>query len=305
MKCTFCNRDAVYYRENEGNYYCKLHFIRSFEKKVKGFISKYSLVSSGDILACALSGGKDSSTTLFLMKKIFEKNPKVKIFSISIDEGIKSYRDKSLKKAEKLCMNLGIRHYIFSFKEEFGTTIDKIAKSGEKQICSYCGVLRRYLLNKKARELGATKLVVGHNLDDEVQTMVMNLIKGDILRLVRIGPIPRIIHHEKFVQRIKPLAEIPEKESAIYSMLNNIEFHLAECPYAYSDEMRKEVTEFLNKLEETSPGSKYTLIKSGYNLARYLRMGIRKKSINVCEKCGELSSQKICKACEMLQRFVM
>src|SRR3989344_3142140 len=76
---------------------------------------------------------------------------------------------------------------IVSFNKEFGFTLDKIVKG--RRPCSVCGVLRRSLLNTKARELGATKLVTGHNLDDEAQTIIMNQFRRNIDASSRLGPL--------------------------------------------------------------------------------------------------------------------
>ena len=124
MKCSFCKNEAVYFRANEGKYYCKNHFIRSVEKRVKRTIGQNKLVEDGDVIAVALSGGKDSTNTLYMLHKFFSKNPKIKLFAITIDEGIKGYREIVIEKAKELCNMLGIGHYTFSFENEFGVTID-------------------------------------------------------------------------------------------------------------------------------------------------------------------------------------
>ena len=110
-----------------------------------------------------------------------------------------------LTKTEKLCKDFGIEHYIFSYKDEFGLTMDYIRKKMDSGFCGTCGILRRYILNKKSREVKATKLATGHNLDDECQSIIMNMIRGDLLRLSRTGPMPKLAEHKKFVPRIKPL----------------------------------------------------------------------------------------------------
>jgi uncharacterized protein (TIGR00269 family) len=303
--CSSCKKRAIYFRVNEGRYYCERCFSKNIEDRVKRTIGKFHLVEDGDRIVVGLSGGKDSSNTLYILKKIFDQNPKIKIMAITIDEGIKGYRDKMLKRCEEFCQSLGVEHYIVSFNEEFRLSIDKIAKRvKDKGLCSYCGVLRRYLLNKKARELKATKIAVGHNLDDEAQSILMNVFKGDLLRLARFGPIPKIKDHEKFIPRIKPLMIIPEKESALYAIINKIPASFDECPYAVFNPLRMETRDFLNKLEDSSPGIKYSIIRSGEKLSSIIRNSLSVEEIGVCENCGEPSSQRICKACEIIKEFI-
>lgn len=302
MNCSFCKNKAVYLRKNEGNYYCGKHLSKNIEKRVKKTLGENKLIEKGDTIAVAFSGGKDSSNTLFLLNKIFKHNPHVKVFGITLDEGIKGYRDKSLKKSEKFCKNLGIDQYTFSFKEEFGFTVDQLSKKIESGFCGTCGLLRRYLLNKKARELKATKLATGHNLDDECQSIVMNTLKGDLLRLVRICPMPYLAKHPKFVQRIKPLVMIPERESALFGAINNIDAYHGECPYSVDNHLRGETREFLNRLEESSPGIKYSLFESAQKIIPLIKMKFKSEKIGVCKECGEPSSQDICRVCELLKK---
>jgi len=303
--CSSCNKKAVYFRVNEGRYYCEKCFSKNIEDRVKRTIRKFRMVENGDRIVVGLSGGKDSSNTLYILKKIFGQNPKIKIIAVTIDEGIKGYRDKTLKGCVDFCDRLGIEHHIVSFDEEFSLTVDKIAKKNkDKGMCSYCGVFRRYLLNKKARELKASKIALGHNLDDEAQSILMNVFKGDLLRLARFGPIPKVKDHKKFIPRIKPLIMIPEKESALYAIINGIPAYFDECPYAVFNPLRMETRDFLNKLEDSSPGIKYSILRSGEKLSEVLRKTLKTGEIGTCENCGEPSSERVCKTCKIIEEFV-
>lgn len=303
-KCSFCNREAVYYRANEGNYYCKYHFIKSIEKKVKKTIREYKLINPGDRIAVSLSGGKDSASLLYMLHKFFKNNPKIEIFAISIDEGISEHRTPSIEEAEKLTKMLGVEHYIFSFKDEFGFTVEEIADyvlEKGKHPCEYCAVLRRWLLNRKSRELGANKIAAGFNLDDEAESLIMNIIKGDMLRIARLSPFSKIINHPKFVPRIKPLMFIPESEVKLYANLNNLPYHSSFCPFRKFNFMRVETHSYLNTLEEKSPGIKHMLIKNGLKLAEIVKetISISSSYLKECSVCGEPTTSSICKACQI------
>ena len=301
MNCSFCRDESVYFRRNEGHHYCKNHFIKNIEKRVKRTIRVNKMIENGDRIAVAASGGKDSANVLFLLNKIFKNNPKIKLFAITLDEGIKGYRDKSVKKSEIFCKKIGIKQYIFTFKREFGFIVDELSKKMKSGYCGSCGLLRRYLLNKKARELKMTKLATGHNLDDECQSILMNVLKGDLLRLVRGGPIPMITRYKKFVPRIKPLIMIPENESELYARINNIPFHPKRCSYAVDNPLRGQTREFLNNLEGTSPGIKYSLYESAIKIMAFIKTKFKSGKIGLCKECGEPSSQETCKVCELLE----
>lgn len=303
-RCSSCKTQAVYFRINEGRYYCKKCFSKNIEERVKSTIRRFKMVEDGDKIAVGFSGGKDSSNTLYILKKIFGNNPKVKIVAITLDEGIRGYRDKTIRGCKDFCKKIEVEHHIVSFQENLHTTVDKIAKEiRDGSMCGPCGIFRRYLLNLKARELKATKIAVGHNLDDEAQSILMNVMKGDLLRLARFGPVPKIKDHKKFIPRIKPLTMIPEKESAIYALLNNIPAYFDECPYARFNALRMETRDFLNKLEDRSPGIKYSIVKSGEKIASLIKDNFSNKEIGVCERCEEPSSERICRTCKTIENF--
>ena len=303
MKCSFCKNEAVLFRSYEGHNYCKKHFIKNFEKRFKKTISINKLIEKKDKVAVAYSGGKDSSNILFLLNKIFKPNPNVEVFAITFDEGIKGYRDKAIKKSENFCKKLGVKQYVFSFKKEFGFTIDQLSKKLESGFCGSCGILKRYLLNKKVRELKATKIATGHNLDDECQSILMNILRGDLLRLVRVGPMPMIGIHSKFIPRIKPLVSTPENESELFATINNIPFYPKKCPYSVDNPLRGKTENFLNNLEKSSPGIKYSLYESACKIAPFIKRKFKAGKIGSCKKCGEPSSQEVCKVCELIEKL--
>jgi uncharacterized protein (TIGR00269 family) len=257
-----------------------------------------------DRIAVALSGGKDSLTLLHIMHKIEKEFPKAELYAITVDEGIKGYRDEALENAVKACKNLKIKHLTVSFKELFSFTLDEIAEiiedvEGELTPCSYCGVLRRKALNFAAKKLEATKIATAHSLDDEIQTLLLNIIHGDVLKITR--PPQESLEAKNFVPRVKPLREIPEAEIAFYAYLKGISFQSKVCPYA-PQALRSEIRFFLNQLEENHPGIKYTIYHSLEKLKSLIRPP-SKPEIVFCSICGEPASKTICEACNMISRL--
>jgi uncharacterized protein (TIGR00269 family) len=308
MKCK-CGRRAVYFRKYEGTFLCRDCFIRSIESKVKRTIRKHRMVRKGDTVALSMSGGKDSSTAAYLINKIFGNWPDVKIIAISVDEGVKPYRTENIKKAKAFAEKLGIPHYIFSFKEEFGKTSDQIqreikkSKHPIKEICTYCGVGRRYILNKKARELGVTRICMGHNLDDEAQAAILNYIRGDLARAGRMEAVTEWSTKRRrgklFIPRIKPLREIPERESALYAHLKGFDILEGHCPHAGG--IRFDARNFINIMELKYPGIKFNILETFDKLNPCIKKIADKGQgeIMICKKCGEPSAREICKACEL------
>jgi uncharacterized protein (TIGR00269 family) len=290
MKCDRCPRDAVIYQQYSGMHLCEDHFTADLEAKAKRDIRKHRWVAPGDRIAVALSGGKDSSALLYFLQKLLGRRRDIDLFAITVDEGICSYRDPS--RAEKIAGALGVEWICVSFEEELGTTLDRIVQAkGEGLSCSYCGVLRRWSLNKAARDAGATRLAVGLNLDDEAQSVLMNVLRGDAERLVRP---PHI--RTGYVQRIKPFRMIPEREVALYALLHVEGFDTARCPYA-GNALREEVRDLLNDYTCRHPATKYALVNLGEKLSQ---MADRAESeMRICERCGEPCGA-VCRSCQIV-----
>jgi len=306
--CTKCRKDpAIFFRRYSGEKLCKRCFLKSIEDKVKSTISRFKMLKEEDRIVVGVSGGKDSVALLYILSKIEKQFPKSEIIAVTIDEGIKGYREESLRIARKIAKNLDVEHLTFSFRDLFGYTLDSIfersLRKGLKLApCTYCGVLRRKALNLAAREVCADKLATAHNLDDEVQTILINFLRGDVERLARLEPVQSIIH-SKFVPRIKPLMEIPENEVSLYVYLRELNFFSAPCPYAHYA-LRGDVRDFLNEMEEKRPGTKFIILNTHLKLLPFLKQSLRKEVfLKECIICGEPTPHKICKACELLQKI--
>ncbi|MCD4703786.1 MAG: TIGR00269 family protein [Methanosarcinaceae archaeon] len=299
IKCMKCNRDAIIYQKYSGMHLCRKHFIEDVERKVKLTIRQNFRIGKNETLVVALSGGKDSSVVLHILHKIFHQRRDLEIIAISIDEGICGYREHNIEHAKALAQELGVRHIIRSFRDEYGTTMDELAaKDRVYGTCSYCGVLRKSLLNKIAMELDGTKLVTGHNLDDEAQTILMNHLGGDVERMIRLAP-PRAL--EGLVLRAKPLRNIPEKEVALYALLNNMLVEFERCPYSH-EALRGEVRKMLNKFEVGHPGTKYSLIRGFDKMVGVLAKDYPQVTLSKCRVCGEACTGDLCQACNLLGR---
>ena len=308
--CTLCKRrDAVFMRVYSGEKLCVRCFCRSIEDKVRVTIAKYDMFEPTDKIMVAVSGGKDSVALLHILAKIEKAFPKASLCAVTVDEGIRGYRDEALKFAIGNCRKLGINYAVTSFKELYGYSLDEIVKmtleKGENikglTPCAYCGVLRRRALNLAARKAGVDKLATAHNLDDEAQTILLNILHGDALRIARVKPVLAEVH-PKFVQRVKPMCEVPEKEIALYAYLKRIEFQSVPCPYA-STALRSDIRVMLNRMEEKHAGIKFTLIKSVDRIRPALEAVAEEVKLQDCRECGEPTVGEICKPCQMLRKL--
>ncbi|MGC8987369.1 MAG: TIGR00269 family protein [Infirmifilum sp.] len=280
-----------------GEYLCREHFIEYFERRVYETIRHFQLIEEGDRVAVAVSGGKDSLTTLYLLTK-FSKELKSEVFGVAVDEGIAGYREYKLQALSKLANDLGVKIFIGRFKDYFDMTLDEAVerlrgKGMKIKPCSVCGVFRRFIMNKMARELGATKLATGHNLDDEVQVFVMNALKAHIEGVEREGINSRTTG-EGLVPRIKPLYLITEKEVLTYTLLKGIHTPFVECPYiVYA--LRHPIRHWINHVEDETPSFKYKVLALKELTRKLLPKPL--EGAQRCLVCGEPSSRPVCKAC--------
>ena len=293
MKCSRCNREAIYYQRHSGKHLCSKHLKEYVLKNVKRSIRKFKMIEREERIAIAMSGGKDSVTLAHILIELYGDRRDLEFHAITIDEGIEGYRPPTVKIAKEVAKDLGIPHHIVSFEKEIGLTLDEMVKRGRKKPCTYCGVFRKYLLNKKAREIGADKLATGHNLDDETQTILLNFLQSDIERLARLIP-SRV--QKGLVMRIKPLRELYEKEIVTYALIEGLPISLDECPYSHFP-VRAMVRDFLYEFENKYPGRKFSVLRSFEELIPCLRDMYPQIELNKCEICGEPTPKNICQAC--------
>jgi uncharacterized protein (TIGR00269 family) len=304
--CSVCKtREAFFHRQYSGETLCKRCFTQSIEKKVRSTTTRYQMLRFNDHLAVAVSGGKDSLALLHILSKLRKYRPETVLTAITVDEGIAGYSDEALKIAAQNCTLLEIPHLIVSFKELYGFSLDEIVATvrnrGETELtaCAYCGVLRRKAINAGARKVGANKVATAHTLDDEVQTNLMNIFHGDIMRLAKEKPVTTEVH-PLLVQKIKPFCEIPENESALYAYVKKINFQDTPCPYA-GEALRNDMRAMLNTMEAKHAGTKFTVFKAFKKLRPAIELTANKESFKTCAECGEPSAGDLCKCCEMLR----
>jgi len=299
--CSKCKKPAVTFIRYNGTHLCKDHFIKYFEKRVKKDIKKQGKTHSKIKIGVAVSGGKDSLVALHIIHKIFSKRKDVDICAITVDEGINGYRNKSIAIAKKNTEKLDISHYIVSFKDMVGTSMDEISKKNDELgECSYCGVFRRFCLNKTAKKLEIDKVVTGHNLDDMSQSILMNFVKGDMEKLARLGPHKKV--QPGLIPRMIPLRTIPEKENALYAVLQDIAFHGGICPYSIHAQ-RGDFRDIIDDLEYKEPGTRHSILSSYEKIKNVLFEKYPPAELDRCQRCGEPTSQNLCKTCILKEKI--
>jgi uncharacterized protein (TIGR00269 family) len=298
-RCTRCGNRAVYNRAYSGEALCGSCFCFSIEEKVKKTISKYGLLKHGDKVGVAVSGGKDSLTLLKILSGLCRHHAST-ILAMTVDEGVSGYREEAIDLCKEFTGELDIPHCVVSFKELFGFSLDDVIRFRRVErisACSICGILRRRAIDIAARNLGVNVIATAHNLDDVIQTFMINLLNGDMARVRWFNPAidPK---EEFFVRRIRPLMEVYEKEIALYAFLKDTPFQTVSCPYM-NEGIRSEIRSMLNALEEEHPGIKYSTLNSAIKISKSI--AIDERELKFCKMCNFPSSGELCSVCKTME----
>ena len=262
-------------------------------QKIKQTLGKINLSMKEKIIV-ALSGGKDSTVTCYVLK-----NLGYNIEGFHINLGMGAYSEKCLKAVEKLCEQLEIKLNVYDIKKEMGSSMCYLRSTIQSQKnlknCAICGVIKKWIINREARKLKADKIATGHNLDDESQTFLMNIFKGSPELSSNSGVISRNIGDKKFVPRIKPLFYVPENEIRKYSKEKKLPVIYEKCPCAL-DSYRIQVRKFVDTLSDKD---KLNIVK---NMEKILpKVKTKQTQVNYCKICGEPARGKICKMCQLMR----
>ncbi len=258
------------------------------------------MIKRGERIGIAVSGGKDSLSLLKVLHGL-EEGRGTELVALSVDEGIRGYKDEALAHTRVLAEELSVELVTVSYRELFGFELDQALNwkdERETPSCSICGVLRRRALDEAALKAKVTVIATAHNLDDCVQTFMMNLFHGDVDRLGWLDP-----SHagDSFrVRRVKPFMEIYEEEIALFAYQSGLPFQSVSCPYMHEG-LRSEVRDYLNEMEARHPGMKNVLLKTSLDvISRYGRVSA--KHSMPCETCGWPSSSGRCNVCKMKEQ---
>jgi len=311
--CSRCGkREAFYIRRASGETLCKSCFIKAIESKVLRTIRDYRLIVPGDRVGLAVSGGKDSLVMLYILGKLISKGTlrdlKVHVFTIDEELEYSKYKLTRIEVIRSLCHRFGLEYKVYTISELLGVSVpeiyNRLVEKGEKiHMCTVCGVLRRKAMNVLARRLNLTKIATAHNLDDEAQTVLLNVFMNDLKRFKWFGVMTGE-DIEDFIPRVKPLRFIREEEIAVYAYLHNIPMLERECPYV-RENPRYMLKFLLSELEQRNPNIKYMIVSFGDELSKVIRESkylTSRVRVTRCNICGSPSTSEVCRACDLIRK---
>jgi uncharacterized protein (TIGR00269 family) len=275
--------------------------IMDVEKKVFDTIKKYGLFGKKDKVVVALSGGKDSTSILYILKKAGYD-----VHGLMIDLYLGEWSEIHKKNMLAFCKDIDVPLKVVDLKAEIGQGICfvKVVLAKKKGMtgCSVCGIVKRWILNRWAKKMGADVIVTGHNLDDEAQNVLMNFLKGNMLLGIRAGPKTGdgelgMKDRGGFAQRVKPLFFVPEGEVRKYAEGKKFEILYDRCPCAFGT-YRVDTRDWMKIL---SDDEKLKIVQGWLAELGNRKWKVGDGELVVCEKCGEPSAGNVCKACGIFE----
>ncbi len=293
MKCTRCRQKAVVALPSHTAGFCAPCYLVYFERQVQRAIKERRLFKPEDKIIIALSGGKDSLALASQLKSLGYD-----ISGLHIDLAIPESSPTAREHVEKFCDSRAIPLFVLEMKKQ-GLAIPKVKSRIKRPVCSICGKIKRYYLNKLAMDKGFTALATGHNLDDETARLFSNLFSWNEAYLGDQGPY--LPEENGFVRKVKPLYRLSEFETASFCFIAKINYCLAPCPYSRGASFSFYKT-LLDELEHRQPGRKLSFYEGFLNKGqKAFAMLNEERGItpSPCRECGYPTSEDICGVCRV------
>ncbi|WP_114785670.1 tRNA 2-thiocytidine(32) synthetase TtcA [Vibrio tetraodonis] len=231
---------------------------KRLRRNVGNAITDYNMVEDGDVVMACISGGKDSFAMLDILLQLQKSAPiRFEVIAVNLDQKQPGFPEHILPEYFE---TLDIPYYIVD-KDTYSVVKEKIPEG--KTTCGLCSRLRRGTLYSFAEKIGATKIALGHHLDDIVETLFLNMFHG--ARLKAMPPKLRSDDGRNVV--IRPLTYCREKDLIKYA--EHKEFPIIPCNLCGSQEKleRKAVKSMLIEWDNKTPGRVEKVFKSIQNVS--------------------------------------
>jgi uncharacterized protein (TIGR00269 family) len=303
LKCSKCGGTAVINMRQHRLRLCADHFLDWFISITQRSIEKYKMFTPADRVLVAVSGGKDSLALWDVLLKLGYRAEGMYI-GLGIDEGI-DYADRSLE----MCHRFVSEHHpdallhVVDVEGEYGQTIPVLTRTrrrGRGRPCSVCGLVKRHIMNRIARDGDFAAIATGHNLDDEVAVLIQNTLHWQTGYLSRQAPV--LEERDGLARKVKPFVRIYEREAAAYVLIQGIDYIYDECPFAKGSTTNF-YKELLNQLELNSPGAKqqfYLQFLQARARGNVSFAEVEKAELHPCGHCGQpTTAGDLCAFCRL------
>jgi tRNA 2-thiocytidine biosynthesis protein TtcA len=230
---------------------------RKLERAMSRAIADFEMIGDGDRILCAVSGGKDSYTMHALLVDLARRAPvRFNVVAVNIDQGHPGYPGHLLRDY----MAQRGHEFLMVAEDTYSIVTAKIPEG--KTTCSLCSRLRRGILYRLARDLGCTKIALGHHRDDAIVTLLLNLVFSGQLKAMPA----KLISDEGDNVVIRPLIYCAEEDIAGFAAEER--FPIIPCDLCGSQEnlQRKAIARLLAELEARHPGARRNMLAALRNV---------------------------------------
>jgi tRNA 2-thiocytidine biosynthesis protein TtcA len=227
-------------------------------KKVTKAIVDYGLIEDGDRVMVGLSGGKDSWALMQILDVLRPRAPiSFSLIGVTVDSGYDGYRHDLISKT---CEARGWEYRIVH--TEIGETIEELL-AADATPCSLCARFRRGVLYRLATEVGASKIALGHHLDDFIETLLLNLFFAGTLKAMPA----RLVSDNGEHVVVRPLVGVTEAEARNYAKASELPIIGCCCPACGDLSLqRQRVKRLIAELEVEHPDIKSSMIRALANV---------------------------------------
>lgn len=299
-KCVRCKREATIFIDSLR--FCddcfKIYFENSFLRAINGEGLKKKMLRKNERVLVAVSGGKDSMSLWYLLKKYeFDAT------AVHINLNYGEFSEKSLNIVNEFSKNNSFPLMIFDLKKDFDIDMQEIfLRNKNREACSVCGSIKRYLLNKIAYDYKFDAVATGHNLDDAIAIIFKAFLNWDIETISRNFPILET-KNEKLIKKIKPLYRLQDKEIKIYANLMSIPHTDFVCPYKRGKVTLTKTKEVIDFIDKNYKGIKRTFYFGFLRNKDFFK--IEDVELKECKICGmPTTNEEICNFCKLTGRKV-
>jgi uncharacterized protein (TIGR00269 family) len=289
MKCRRCKAPAVVEIRRHNAAFCAACFLRHVREQVKRAIEAHDMFEATDRILVAVSGGKDS---LALWDVLLELGYRADGLYLGL--GIGEYSERSHEVARAFARERDAHLVEVDLARDYGFDVPTAGKRGSRSTCAVCGLSKRYVFNRAAREGGYDAIATGHNLDDEAATLLGNTLRWQTDYIARQSPV--LPAEDGFARKVKPLYRLSELETAAFAFLRGIDYVVEECPLVGGNTQLR-YKEAMNQLESTSPGTKAQFFLGYLDRAAPLFATQDEVRLLGCERCGQPTTGRFCAFC--------
>lgn len=259
-RCRHCGEKAVINMRQHKLALCGPHYVAWVHKQTARFIDKFAMFTPDERVLVAVSGGKDSLALWDILLELGYHADGLYIgLGIDGEQDDQGYSEQSHAYIQDFieARGDGLTLHTVDVAQVYGASIPlaaRLTRRGREKPCALCGLSKRHIMNRVARDHGYDVLATGHNLDDEVAVLFGNTLQWSVEYLARQGPVMPP-SHPGLARKVKPLFRFYEREMAAYAIVRGIEYVYDECPYATGATTTR-YKEILNEMEIESPGLK-------------------------------------------------